>query len=150
MLQEFSEDEAVSLPLPFTVRITNSDISIYDDKQRKYKSAVKMPPSQIVIEELFITRDANGVITMKNRIPDEPHNNERNMDNNTDINDTLAAVDVGNNGDTMAYTSTLNGPLISQNITNQVNGLISENGRLLDDLKVFSHFNYYLLDLNEV
>ena len=96
-----------------------------------------MPPSQIVIEELFITRDANGVITMKNRIPDEPHNNERNMDNNTDINDTLAAVDVGNNGDTMAYTSTLNGPLISQNITNQVNGLISENGRLLDDLKVF-------------
>lgn len=122
-LQEFGEDEIVSLGLPFTVNVASSDITIYDDKPRRYKSAVKLPPSHVVIDDVFIIRGKDGVATIKEKLG-------RN-DDFTEITNPAGEVP-----SIAMCNATVNGNLIAESINQQVNALIGENSRLLEDLKV--------------
>ena len=63
-LTEFGEDEYVLPTMPFRVRVTGSDISMYDDKPRRSRSSIKLPPSHVVISDLIVERDSSGVVTL--------------------------------------------------------------------------------------
>ena len=121
-LLEFGEDEIINLPLPFAVDVTLSDISIYDDKPRRYKSAVKLPPSQIVIDEIYLMRDKGGVTTIKEK--------QGRKTNSTEVDQTDGElISIG------SYAP-INSNLIAESVNQQVDALIGENSRLLEDLKI--------------
>ena len=117
-LTEFGEDEYILPMMPFTVDVSESDISLYDDKPRRYKSNAKLPPLQILLSGLTIERDINGVMKLnqKARIEEARHSVSGEMDGI-----------IGRNR---------NSSMIAESINQQVEALISENGRLLEDLKV--------------
>lgn len=125
-LTEFGEDEYIVPLMPFVMDISRSDISLYDDKPRRSRSATKLPPSQIIIDELTVERDVNGVIVLK----------QKGKPNATA---TTAEVIGGicENTD-VEYSSSVNGALITESIHQQVEALIGENGRLVEDLKVMN------------
>lgn len=122
-LTEFAEDEFVLPTMPFVVNISRSDILLYDDKPRRYKSAIKLPPMQVLIDELLVLRDSHGVISVK----------QANKDTETipGLSDQVA-VSISQR----VHSASVNSTLIAESINQQVDALIGENGRLLEDLKV--------------
>ena len=117
-LTEFGEDEYILPVMPFTVTVSESDISLYDDKPRSYKSNAKLPPLQVLLSGLTIERDINGVIKLNQKSPIEEahHSVPGEMDGIVSRNQ--------------------NSSMIAESINQQVEALITENGRLLEDLKV--------------
>eukprot|EP00111_Clytia_hemisphaerica_P007740 TCONS_00022484-protein len=125
-LTEFGEDEFVQSTMPFKVSISSSDISLYDDKQRRYKSTIKLPPSHIVISQLHVERDSNGVVILNSNAQER---NPRPIDlPNNELDTTIGAIGG-------SYASSV-GTSIADTITQQVDALINENGRLVEDLKI--------------
>ena len=123
-LTEFAEDEFVLPTMPFKVKLNRSDISLYDDKPRKSRAAIKLPPSHIIINELLVERDSSGVIILNQKSP-QSHVRENDQTNLAHPNEHTAS-----------YNSSVNSTLIAESIHQQVEALIGENGRLVEDLKV--------------
>lgn len=117
-LSEFGEDEFVLPTMPFIVNINQSDISLYDDKPRRYESAIKQPPMQVLLENLVVLRDSNGTISLNKDITNE------------------------NNPPSVSYEGSASlfghrdSALIAESINSQVDLLAGENDRLLEDLRV--------------
>ena len=117
-LTEFGEDEYILPVMPFTVNVSESDISLYDDKPKRYKSNAKVPPFQVLLSGLTIERDINGVMKLNQKafIEQAHHSVSGEMDG--------------------IVSRNRNSSMIAESINQQVEALISENGRLLEDLKV--------------
>ena len=132
-LTEFGEDEFVLPTMPFRVRVSGSDISLYDDKPRKSRSAIKLPPSHVVISDLVVERDSSGVVTLN---PCARETSQRQSDE-------FCGEVVVNNEDALSSLSsaaTTNAQALRDEdsivIHRQVDALIGENGRLVEDLKL--------------
>ena len=123
-LTEFSEDECVMPVMPFTVQVSCSDISIYDDKPRRSRSAIKQPPVRVIIDEITAQRNNAGVVIIKNKSNvEEPTTTE------TNVKPSLSDAE---------FHPNVNGVLVEDSIHEQVDLLIGENGRLVEDLKVMN------------
>lgn len=123
-LSEFSEDEYVQPTMPFRVRIENSDISLYDDKARRSRAAIKLPPSHMMISDLLVERNSDGVVILNKK--QQPRNEE--TDTSQHQHNTNLTTDFEG--------ASANSTLITDSINQQVEALIGENGRLVEDLKV--------------
>ena len=123
-LAEFAEDEFIIPQMSFNLRITNSDISLYDDKPRRYLSAIKPPPMQMIIEELRVSRDKNGIITFNQTL-------RKSVSEEENTNFVNAATSYSS-----CERADINSITITDAINQHVDELIGENARLLDELKV--------------
>ncbi|XP_065646748.1 bridge-like lipid transfer protein family member 3B isoform X2 [Hydra vulgaris] len=125
-LAEFAEDEFIISQITFDLQITNSDISLYDDKPRRYLSVVKPPPTQIIVDELYISRDKDGILTFNHKLRKQ-HSGSENKNKN------FENTDITHSG---CQNTDINSIIIPDSINQHVDELIGENARLLDDLKV--------------
>ena len=162
-LTEFGEDEYVFPTMPFRVRVTGSDISMYDDKPRRSRSSIKLPPSHVVISDLIVERDSSGVVTLN---PAGHHVESLHGGNGAECVSSSGElshhVGIFTGGSHSGVASSLSSVSLSSSLSHgatttsgslsrdlegddvdaamiihqQVNALIGENGRLVEDLKL--------------
>lgn len=162
-LTEFGEDEYVLPTMPFRVRVTGSDISLYDDKPRRSRSSIKLPPSHVVISDLIVERDSSGVVTLNPahaapldgaecvNVASHHSSSFTTGHSGGGIASSVSSVSLSSSLSHGANTAT-SGSLIRDSdelsssvavdgdaamiIHQQVDALIGENGRLVEDLKL--------------
>jgi len=126
-LSEFVEDEYLMKRMPFKVELDNLQLKLIDNKARRYLSAPLPPPLEIRILNLLVNGAANGRITLG-------HNGFPELVRKEGQNSTPELLNENMEGfyeDELLYKEANGAKKQPEN-----RGVILENERLIDDLKL--------------
>ena len=126
-LSEFVEDEYLTKRMPFKVELDNLQLKLIDNKARRYLSAPLPPPLEIRILNLVVSGAADGRITLG-------FNSFTELDSKEGQNSTPESVNEDMEGfyESELFYQEANGAKKQP----ENRGVILENERLIDDLKL--------------
>ena len=138
-LAEFGEDEFVMPTPPFFIELSNSNIRLYDDKSRRYLSAIKPPPMSLTINNLTVSRNIEGAISLNSdshptgSTPVFPDETLTTIDDSGHGSSSDSAMEPRRRGSTMKVDKNAD-----EVVNRQIEAVMFENNRLLEDLRILN------------